>query len=176
MLQWLSGDLKNSVSFRQHEGGEYLKIVCNLNKFFFVIIAYFSWLLFGQLTYSQEIFCRIEIPECDSSFHKLESEILEQCLDVFHPQNNLVPMLSLRISSLHQNSVGTKANEFKVRGSWPPSALSFLLREMRSNQTHCRFWCLYSSINSLLCEERQITLHVLKRDIIFTFFSCLGFS
>lgn len=59
-MKWASGNMcssdsvvisKNSVSFRQHEGGEYLKIVCNLNKFFFVIILIFldfcldNWLI-----------------------------------------------------------------------------------------------------------------------------------
>lgn len=81
---------------------------------------------------------------------------------MFHPKNNYVLLLSPKISSLHQDSVGTYVNEVKVRWSWPPNALSFFLREMRPSQTHCMFQCLYS-INSLLYEERQITLHVFKR-------------
>lgn len=87
-----------------------------------------------------------------AGLHELESGSLEQCVDVFQPKGNLVPMLPPTISTLHQNSLCTKAKEFKVGWSWPPSALSFSLREMRPNQTQGRFQGFYSSINSLLYE------------------------
>lgn len=36
-----------------------------------------------------------------AGLHELESGSLEQCLDVFQPKGNLVPMLPPTISSLH---------------------------------------------------------------------------
>lgn len=54
------------------------------------------------------------------------------------------------------------------------SQCPFFLPLIRPSHTRS-MQCLCSSINSLLYEGRQITLHVLKRDISFTFFTCLGF-